>query len=415
MAERHGGGGNPRWGWAVVGRLLIGLAWLALVVLAFLWALHEAGEAEWLPAFGFFMAALGIGPIGLLLADRRTAALAVQTDNDSLRRVTESFTQAMGLLGHAEEGVRQGGIHALERIAADNPGERQKIMNILAGYVRSRSAAYADRAFAAFGLMEKAKLNRDDRLLQARLLREAGMPSLTPLFVLDMLEDAAQNPDLNMSPEEVQREVYVRVVREYVLPGSPMPVDLAAALAAIRRLRPRKVEEALDLSHAYLYDADFSGMRLAGVNLSRTHAQGCKFEGATLSGARLRGASLPRAGLAEVDLQGADLEGALLEGATLQEAKLQGAILREATLWGANLGRAQLQGANLWGANLRGADLQGADLQDASLLYADLRGANLEQAQNLSQEQIGGARGDERTKLPQGLHRPENWGTPSPA
>src|SRR5919199_5325140 len=74
------------------------------------------------------------------------------------------------------------------------------------------------------------------------------------------------------------------------------------------------------------------------------------------------------------------------------------------TLKDIDLSKAKLQEANLSGADLRGADLRGADLRGA-----DLRNADLREAKNLSPKQIEQARGDETTKLPEYLSRPENW------
>ena len=45
-----------------------------------------------------------------------------------------------------------------------------------------------------------------------------------------------------------------------------------------------------------------------------------------------------------------------------------------------------------------------ADLTGANLYAADLR-----QASGLTREQIDGTRGDETTKLPEGIQRPARW------
>ncbi|MDI2128563.1 pentapeptide repeat-containing protein [Yinghuangia seranimata] len=87
--------------------------------------------------------------------------------------------------------------------------------------------------------------------------------------------------------------------------------------------------------------------------------------------------------------RGADLIGRKLAGADLREADLRGALLIA---------------AQLTGADLRGADLLGADLRDADLSGADLTGALF-----LTQPQVSAARGDARTRLPQGFDRPAHW------
>lgn len=125
-------------GAARVAYLMAG-AWMLAVALAFwhLWQTFGAGggaaaNAGWARAAAFFVAAIGAGPILLHLTAERTGLLSSQTDNDALRRITEAFTKAVELLGYEKIAVRQGGIHALDRIAKNNPAERSKVMHIMA-------------------------------------------------------------------------------------------------------------------------------------------------------------------------------------------------------------------------------------------------------------------------------------------
>lgn len=89
---------------------------------------------------------------------------------------------------------------------------------------------------------------------------------------------------------------------------------------------------------------------------------------------RTRRADLVGARLAGVDLRGCDFRGALLLGADLR--------------------RCDLRGADVIGADLRGADLTGADLSDTLFV---------------TEPQLAGARGDARTRLPDGVRRPGRW------
>jgi uncharacterized protein YjbI with pentapeptide repeats len=77
-------------------------------------------------------------------------------------------------------------------------------------------------------------------------------------------------------------------------------------------------------------------------------------------------------------------------------------------LW-ADLNQAVLIGAVLFEARLNKADLIGAILFGAHLIGADLSGADLTTARNLEQQQIDSAKGDDTTKLPSNLHKPEAW------
>ena len=87
----------------------------------------------------------------------------------------------------------------------------------------------------------------------------------------------------------------------------------------------------------------------------------------------------------------------------------RGADLTGQDLAGADLRRADLSTAYLIGASLRGADLRTADVLGADLRGADLRGADLTGALYLTRTQVGGARGDATTGLPDGLGRPSHW------
>jgi uncharacterized protein YjbI with pentapeptide repeats len=54
-------------------------------------------------------------------------------------------------------------------------------------------------------------------------------------------------------------------------------------------------------------------------------------------------------------------------------------------------------------------DLDRADLLGSDLRGTDLRGARLADALFLTQTQLGGARGDRRTTIPDDLERPSHW------
>jgi uncharacterized protein YjbI with pentapeptide repeats len=106
---------------------------------------------------GSFAAAGGLA--ALLLAVRRqrlaenahvlaerTHALSEQaqqhTETDAAhRRITELFAKAVEQLGHNQAAVRLGGLYALERLAQDNPPQRQTVVNVLCAYLRMPQTA----------------------------------------------------------------------------------------------------------------------------------------------------------------------------------------------------------------------------------------------------------------------------------
>jgi Pentapeptide repeats (8 copies) len=99
-----------------------------------------------------------------------------------------------------------------------------------------------------------------------------------------------------------------------------------------------------------------------------------------------------------------DLSYAVMRGADLMLANLAGADLHEADLVLANMRGADLRHANLAGANLVGARLTGVDLA-----HANICGADLSTAEDLTGEQLDHTRGDDQTKLPDDMPRPEKW------
>ena len=114
-----------------------------------------------------------------------------------------------------------------------------------------------------------------------------------------------------------------------------------------------------------------------------------------------------RAGVGELLAEVSALVRAGLAGGRRKDrrgADLIGARLRNADLRGADLRGAYLIGADLTGADLRKADLIGADLRDANLAGADLTGAVF-----VTQAQLNAAVGDQGTRIPAGLARPEHW------
>jgi uncharacterized protein YjbI with pentapeptide repeats len=68
-------------------------------------------------------------------AHQERVAAATEADA-AARRITELYTKAVEQLGSAQAPVRLGGLYALERLAQDNPDQRQTIVNVLCAYLR---------------------------------------------------------------------------------------------------------------------------------------------------------------------------------------------------------------------------------------------------------------------------------------
>lgn len=87
--------------------------------------------------------AIGAGAAGaatLLLAARRQVHqehLAAATEFDATeRRITDLYSKAVDQLGSDKAAVRLGGLYALERLANDNVGHRQTIVDVICAYLR---------------------------------------------------------------------------------------------------------------------------------------------------------------------------------------------------------------------------------------------------------------------------------------
>lgn len=87
------------------------------------------------------------GAAALLLAARRQRSTEIalnQKDRDLHhqerdaieRRITDLYTKAADQLGSDKAPVRLAGLYALERVAQDNPTQRQTIVNVLCAYLR---------------------------------------------------------------------------------------------------------------------------------------------------------------------------------------------------------------------------------------------------------------------------------------
>ena len=343
-------------------RVVIAVLWLLLTVLL-AWGIiyydhlpdGEKGKAEWLRGIGFFLAGIGVAPLGLWLAHHRTMSLSGQTENESARRITDAFTKAVELLGHESIAVRQGGIYALGRIAHENRKEHSKIMDIVAAYIRDRSVQHIEQEIAKH---------------------------LKPLKDVEQTWDEEGVP-----PWIVERDMKREHIIGWITSRMPMPIDLEAAVAVLRdrnkefdkmpvgfrlvdfrredmatakiKYAPESVGGRFDLSNSFLFNADFNHAHLGGVNFSDSRIHGCVF-----AQARMPMANLVNTNLVESDFVQADLRYAMMRGANLTRAKLH---------------------------------------------KADIRHTDLSEVTGITEEQISSAIGDEYTQLPAGIKRPEKW------
>ena len=214
--------------------ILSGGAWLVFVVLI---AVGEVSgqffsidhTPEFLRGIGLFVLGVGIAPLGLYLAYNRTDSLKDQTETDKEKAVTEAFAKSVELLGNQRETARQGGVYALGRLADNNPDLHPMIMDIVASYIRQESSRWFNS--------EREK--RGEGKTVGELIKE--------------------------------------------LHPRGMPMDIEAAIAVIRKRevdndkKPAEGEYLLDLSNAYIFNANFSHTSLVKVNFSDSVMAYCIF------------------------------------------------------------------------------------------------------------------------------------------
>ncbi|TQM80958.1 hypothetical protein FHX81_3317 [Saccharothrix saharensis] len=105
--------------------------------------------------------------------------VAAAAENDAAaRRVTELYTKASEQLGSDKAPVRLAGLYALERLAQENPGQRQTVVNLLCAYLRMPyppPGEEEDRALRDTRLQEREVRLTAQRILTTHL-RGAGDP-----------------------------------------------------------------------------------------------------------------------------------------------------------------------------------------------------------------------------------------------
>ena len=128
------------------------------------------------------------------------------------------------------------------------------------------------------------------------------------------------------------------------------------------------------------------------------------------------GGSCPHCNLFQADLGNRMVKNRNLAGARLRQADMSLSVLDYS-----NLSRTDLRDLNGYGGRFTGVNFAGADLTNATLVGAYLGGANfrgaklngvniagaeMDKAVGLTQRQLDGACGDEKTQLPPRLHVP---------
>jgi uncharacterized protein YjbI with pentapeptide repeats len=180
------------------------------------------------------------------------------------RRLTDLYLKAVEQLGADKPAVRHGGLYALERVAQDNPSQRQTVVDVICAYLRSpftspQSSGQARRLGGVRRPLLTMQVNRQ----QAKINRSATAPA----------ESA-------MSPVEAQEEREVRLTAQRIVvrhlnPGLDPQHPVGTFWTNVR----------LDLTGATLIDFDFAGCRSNAAEFRGANfVGGAKFSGASFAG-----------------------------------------------------------------------------------------------------------------------------------
>ena len=136
------------------------------------------------------------GAAALLLAARRQRSAEIALRQTDREQVTDLYTKAADQLGSDKAPVRLAGLYALERLAQDNPGQRQTIVNVWCAYLRMPF----DVADHREQVQEREVRNTAQRLLGAHARPGLGGPdspvdTYWPGLELDLTGAALDEPD----------------------------------------------------------------------------------------------------------------------------------------------------------------------------------------------------------------------------
>jgi uncharacterized protein YjbI with pentapeptide repeats len=198
--------------------------------------------------------------VGLMLAFRRQHHQEIATDltdrDATERRITELYTKAVEQLGNDKAPVRLGGLYALERLAQDNPAQRQTIVNVICAYLRM--------PFSPTPPASKS---------EPEATEDAGEPAAEAETRTDELSDTWQQ-------ERQVRLTAQRILVEHL--RDDRAKDSRSTDPPSPRFWP---DTSLDLDGAMLIDFNLRGATVASARFHEAVFSGLAlFEGATFSG-----------------------------------------------------------------------------------------------------------------------------------
>lgn len=160
-----------------------------------------------------------------------------------------------------------------------------------------------------------------------------------------------------------------------------------------------------DLRNSALDGADFTKAKLMRASLANSKAKDANFSKTEAYRGDFQKLMAPDADFSGAELQRANFTGADLTSVSFEKAELSRAQFSKSTLTGADFIYANLARADLTGTVFKGP----LRFDNAFLFLTRIEGLDLSTSTGLDQHQLGMACGDDKTKLPPGLFRPEDW------
>jgi len=185
------------------------------------------------------------------LEQKKQVAQAAEHDATE-RRITELYTKAVEQLGSDKAAVRLGGLYALERLAQDNEGHRQTIVNVLCAYLRMphpTGESLQNRQVPA-GAAAPATSGEEGEATRA------------------VQDQQADHERIRQQAEErLVRQTVHRILTDHLRPERDKKTDQPTNPTFWENIE-------LDLSGAVLEDWDFSDCEVRSVHFTRTHFHG---------------------------------------------------------------------------------------------------------------------------------------------
>ena len=180
------------------------------------------------------------------------------------------------------------------------------------------------------------------------------------------------------------------------------------------------IMQGTDFSGANMARSDLSSSDLRQIKLNKADLQKANLTRASLMGAEAKNVNFTGVSGNRIDFSEGNYSNSVFLKAEISRANFKNSDLSNADLSKAELSRVTFVAANLSGVNFNFSSLARADLRNSTfeepfslkgafLYRARIEGLDLSNVKGLAEWQVEMACGDENTKLPAGISRPQNW------